>query len=429
MVSHPEGSIRWQQPWHHDDASLRSAAVDLPDLVADLADLACAAFILDRSSPRGAPDRGDGVMGEWGRTLRLPVALRRPDFWRRDEVRIAVQDLLGWLTDDVWDVVTVPRHWDAPLAAPLFDLQPPDDVALFSGGLDAVAGAALALMEGATLAGVSVESNAKMGGYQRRTALELQRVSAGRFRRLTVEIHRIDPPECEEPSRRTRGLVFLAAGLTAAVAAGRERLLVFENGVGAINLPYVQGQRGSMTSRAVHPRTLLLAERLAGLVLDRPFAFENPCLAWTKGEMVAGLDPAYADAARMSESCDGAAALRGTGRCGACTSCLLRRVSFVAADRESWDSSPYVLDVDETGDRLHQTLWQVHRLDEALRSPDSLLGLRRAFPELDSVFATGVVDGPQLVRLYQRHVEQWRRYPHALVPAFLPPAEQHRQSA
>ncbi len=428
MVIEQAGSLRWQQEWHHDDSVLRGAT-DLPDLVADLQDLACTAFILDRSIRRGAPDRGEGVMGKWSRSLRLTVPLRRPDFWRSDDVRTAVEDLLGWLTDDEWELVPLPRTWDAPAAAPLFDLDPPDEVALFSGGLDAVTGAALHLMDGATLAGVSIESNAKMGGYQRRTARELQRVSAGRFRRLTVPIHRIDPPSCEESSRRTRGLLFLSVGLAAAVAAGRERLLVFENGVGAINLPYVQGQRRSMTSRAVHPQTLQLAEHLAGLVLDHSFAFVNPYLAYTKGQMVANLDPAYAIAAGLSESCDGAAALRGHGRCGACTSCLLRKASFAAARRESWDSSPYVFAADHVSDALRQTLWQAHRLDVALREPEPLLGLRRAFPEVDSVLRTRTLEASSLVSLYKRHVQQWQAYPHALVPRFLPDLEQPVLSA
>lgn len=426
MTQQP-GSLRWQQEWHSDASALRNASVDLPDLVADLQLLACAAFVRDRTVRRGSPDRGEGVMGKWSRSLRLVVPLRRPGFWRTDQVRTAVHELLAWLTDDEWELVAVPRHWDDPAQAPLFDRQPPDDVALFSGGLDAVAGASLALMNGARLAGVSVEANAKMGGYQRRTARELQRVSGDRFSRYTVPIHRIDPPAGEESSRRTRGFLFLAVGLAAAVSAGRDRLLIFENGVGAINLPYVPGQRGTMTSRAVHPRTLLLAERLAGLILDRSFAFQNPYLASTKGEMVAGLDPAYAAAAGLSESCDGSAARRGPSRCGACTSCLLRRVSFAAADRQSWDSSPYIRE--DAGDRLRQSLWQARRLDVALHEPDPLRGLRRAFPDLDAVLRTGRIGGPRLVQLYARHVEQWRHYPHAVVPAFLPADEQQMLSA
>lgn len=58
-----------------------------------------------------------------------------------------------------------------------------------------------------------------------------------------------------------------------------------------------------------------------------------------------------------------------------------------------------------------------------------MVDLRREFPELEPVLVTGKIDGSELVRLYRRHVEQWRRYSHALVPAFLPLADQHMLSA
>lgn len=433
MVSTSEQGLDGRgRDWHHDDSAVRAANIDLPDVVVDLADIAHRAFMVDRSSPRGAPDRGEGLMGDWSRTLRLVVPVRRSDVWSDDDVRTALTELLCWLTDDDWQVVPIPRHWTSPSQAPLFDPAPPDDVALFSGGLDAVAGTALTLMQGATLTGVSVVGSPRMRAYQSRTARDLHDSSGGRFRHVAVPLRRVDAPPCEEPSRRTRGLVFLASGIAAAVAAGRDRLLLFENGVGAINLPYVEGQRGSMTSRAVHPRTLALASRLAGLLLGRSFSFHNPCLASTKGEMVACLDPVYAQACRVSQSCDGAVARRGPGRCGACTSCLLRRVSVHAAGRQDWDGAPYATDVLEhgaAGSRLPQMLWQAHRLDQALQETDPLSGLRRTFPELDAVLGTHVLPASELVRLYSAHVDEWRRFPQADVSAFLPPVESGRRSA
>ena len=37
---------------------------------------------------------------------------------------------------------------------------------------------------------------------------------------------------------------------------GQDRLQVFENGIGAINLPYLHSQYGSQAARAMHPKTL-----------------------------------------------------------------------------------------------------------------------------------------------------------------------------
>ena len=73
-----------------------------------------------------------------------------------------------------------------------------------------------------------------------------------------------------ESSQRSRGLLFLAAGIATAWALRQDQLRVFENGIGAINLPYLRSQFGSQATRAMHPRTLLLAQNLAAAISHRP---------------------------------------------------------------------------------------------------------------------------------------------------------------
>lgn len=419
----PRSALEWERGWRHDSSALKTSTFALPDHVADLEQLACAAFIADRSKKRGKADpTPDHPLGEYVRTLPVTVHVTRSAFWRRPEVAAALDELLTWLTDDHWQVTVARDRRTVPRQAPLFDVVEPDAVALFSGGLDSVAGTAHALTAGAagaTVIGVSVRTAPRMRRYQVQAAAELSAASAGVFHRLQVDLHRIDPPEGEEQTRRTRGLVFLVAGFVAAAATRLDRLLVFENGVGAINLPYLESQRGSMTSRSVHPRTLHLAGQLFSLVLDRPFTVVNPCLPLTKAEMVARLPSSYAGACRVSESCDGAAAGRGAWRCGLCTSCLLRRQAFAAAGRSDWDHADGAgarRPSERSPSRLAEVHWQAHRLDTALRQPDPLLGLRRAYPELDAVLATGAITGPQLVRLYRTHVEEVRACPPGSAP-------------
>src|SRR5207302_15935 len=76
---------------------------------------------------------------------------------------------------------------------------------------------------------------------------------------------------CQEPTRRTRGFLFLAMGAAAVVGAGVNELFVYENGVGAINLPYERVPIGVPNSRAVHPLTLLQFSRLVSMVRQAPF--------------------------------------------------------------------------------------------------------------------------------------------------------------
>lgn len=45
----------------------------------------------------------------------------------------------------------------------------------------------------------------------------------------------------QEPSQRCRTFLFVAAGIAAALAKGAERVLMFESGSGAINVPFMAG--------------------------------------------------------------------------------------------------------------------------------------------------------------------------------------------
>jgi hypothetical protein len=193
--------------------------------------------------------------------------------------------------------------------------------------------------------------------------------------------------------------------------------------VGALNLPFTSAQSGAMTSRSVHPLTLNLMSELVELVSGGPFAIENPFVSMTKGEMVALLPPAAELACARSESCDNAAAGRGAleRRCGHCTSCLLRRLSFQAGGRANWDMGKYLSDTKIRPQRwrLPEMLWQAATLDRALRSPNPD-ELRRSFPSLHSV-PLNQLDAAEQRRLLVTYVNEWRRYPDRTVCRYLDP--------
>ena len=93
----------------------------------------------------------------------------------------------------------------------------------------------------------------------------------------------------EEKGQRSRAFVFSALGVAAAVQAEADTLHVYENGVGALNLPLNETQLGVDNYRGVHPRSLMLLESLLALVLDNPVCIENPYLFRTKAEMCRAL--------------------------------------------------------------------------------------------------------------------------------------------
>ena len=78
-------------------------------------------------------------------------------------------------------------------------------------------------------------------------------------------------PHKEESSQRTRGFLFLTLGAVSAIAAGSRTLFLYENGIGAINLPYDGTQVGAYNSRATHPGALLRMQEFIERLTDNSF--------------------------------------------------------------------------------------------------------------------------------------------------------------
>lgn len=408
--------LTFQDSFWRDDSGLVNDDGDFPDPVQDLLDVAVQAYLADRATPRGPV----GTPG-WSRQLPLVLSVRQPDVWNQPVVVSCLTEVLNWLTGDSWELSVSHRRGQRQPRQSRLAIDPVvDDVALFSGGLDATAGVALRMAENRSILAVGIATNLTMRGYQRRTYRLLSRAPIGSVRYVQVPLESRRGTRHDEPTRRTRGLIFLAVGIAAAIAAGRTEVLMLENGIGAINLPYTDAQWGAMTSRSAHPLTLELVQRLARLTLDIEVRITNPHIAQTKGEMCEALPEWSREAVASSESCDNAAAGRGVldRRCGECTSCLLRRVSLHAAGRSDWDARPYRASIRgprDDRDRTVEMLWQAATLDRALRQSSRLLD---HIPELGPV-PSGVCSQSTLQHLYRTYVEEWRNYPDPRVDRFL----------
>ena len=400
--------------WTRDDTEILGAGGQLPALVEDMLDIASSALVADRCVHRGAADST-----AWSRQMHVEVAVNEPGAWRSHPLATALADVLTWLTEDEWCFTFTRRPDRSRWVAPQLPVDVGEhDVALFSGGLDSVAGAAGRLASGASLRGISVWTNPRMRGYQSRCAHELLLQHGARFEHCSVRLSRIGRHPAEEATRRSRPLGFLAVGWAAALVAGRQELFVMENGVGAINLPFNRSQHGCMTSRAMHPRTLALVAELFSLLGDAPFTIINPHLGETKARMCARLPASARGLVGASRSCDLAAASRnGSERCESCSSCLLRSIALAAADRSDWDVAPPAPRGSRV-DCLPAMLGQAAALDRALASAEPWSAMLTTFPALadlphHGLSPSGVID------LYREHVAEVRSYPHPLVPRFL----------
>ena len=409
----------------------------LPANLADLLDIVMALYAADRRAPRDFRGASAGQ-----RRISIRIAVRTPEFWATREMTHKLVELLYWLSEDEWYIEFSGRQ-AAPSSAEsdrfLFQLpsEPPTTVSLFSGGLDSLAGLVACAQEGSGGSRVLVSGYTHDRlAYQQRLQVDFMRSAWRRdglfkeavvIRHVAVPFGIRKPRRCrEESSQRTRALVFLVLGVATALQAGSDTLGVYENGIGALNLPLNETQLGIDNYRGVHPRTLILAEDLVSLALDQPVHLRNPFLFSTKAQMCRSLvGSEIVDAVRHTVSCDGfPQRIRNQpSQCGHCTSCILRRQSLKASGLEQYDKG-YRRDV-----LKHQTTLsvrhlydleamrgQVHKIGACLASNDPWRSLCASFPELARTHAELVarpnLEGnskisERLVELYRTYVWEW----------------------
>lgn len=401
---------------------------DVTPGMADLIDIALGAYIVDRSQRRpGARETAAGRT--WARAIRVRLGVRQVDFWM--EHRDSLAELLHWLTDDEWNIdftgsTVAPLEIEVSQRLPLA-LDGADRVALFSGGLDSLAGALIAFDSGRRPLLLSIETNSRMGATQRSLRRLLREhwptaVSASTL----VELH---GSEAAEPSQRARAVLFLALAGAAATASDLEVVEVYENGIGAIGLPYLAIQEGAHTTKAMHPHTLCRFSALVTSVAGRAITYVNPSQWSTKAELCRLVAPGQRHLIPLSESCDTSFSYRGEGvhRCGTCTSCLLRRQALCAAGLEELDARQAVrIDVTALGcdaapartASLLAMLDQALRLDAALSDGEPWAALTSQFPDLGEV-ARSPAEQQACLTLYRTYVDEWRRFPSPLVDRYL----------
>lgn len=408
----------------------------LPPNVVDFLYVVGALYAADRISPRTYGRVDTGL-----RRIPVRVGVSNLALWNDPRVAQQLSDLLEWLSGDVWSIEFVKRQDELALAGQprfLFTLPPqqPVTVSLFSGGLDSLAGLANHIQ--------STGTHILVSGYTHDRLAYHQRAQVSRIRLKLGELFGGNGPEVlhvaarfgirkqsdrrEEGSQRTRALVYLALGVSAALQAHTDTLWVYENGVGALNLPINGTQLGIDNYRGVHPRSLMMAEDLFSLILDQPIRIRNPFLFTTKAQMCKALELAgLLDVIRDTVSCDGfpQRVHDAPSQCGHCTSCVLRRQALSASGLVEYDpprmyrhdiTSEHVRRADHTLYGVDAMRGQVHVLARCLASEDPWASLAAGFPELartrmDILRYQGIPDpASHFVRLYQTYVKEWESF-------------------
>jgi len=332
----------------------------------DLARIACAAYLADRTVKRSTT--------YFSRQLHLVVHLDEPALFLSAAGQ-QLMDLLAWLTGDAWTLTPVGNGSTAsPTRAAV---EPRSAVALLSGGMDSLCGA---------IAHFPEQSNRLHLGHRDHAGavVRSQDAIAGRLTELAADFAwqrvRITTRHSSESSTRTRSLMFMALAVAAATARGASRVIVPENGFTSLNPALLPSRGGALSTKSTHPWTFLQVNSLVralglDVTLDNPFGLHSKgqLLAEAAAAGVPTLDGLHEESISCSKL-DGGRGLRGGNpnlNCGLCIACLVRRGAFVGAALS--DPTEYLTDL-LTGsaraklvERRHSDIWAVQSW--ALRTP------------------------------------------------------------
>jgi len=404
----------------NDDHFLNRRSPYISPIMADLLDIAVAVFTADRFSTR--------FRSHTHRELSIEISLRCPEIFGKQTVISLLNEILHYYSHDVWQFQFHSRQLQGRISEiqGRFGIRSDSaEVALWSGGLDSLAGLCTRINMNVsptyTLIGTGI--NHTMQGVQKRTASEVKRLFSGteiNFMQIPIHFHNIDRI-FPNRSPRTRGFLFLVIGAVSAYIEQQNTVSVYENGIGAINLPYIKSSTGLDHSRAVNPISLCYMSKLISEVLNEKFVFRNPFLFWTKAQMCNSIIANNNDhLVQLTVTCDRRRRASYI-QCGRCSSCLLRRQSLLVSGID--DTNYFVPMALKNGQRLRVSdgdflrvmLRQVDTLRGCLNSGNPWQSLSEEFPSLPPVvwWLADLGEGEQndlqgnLVKLYRHYVAEW----------------------
>lgn len=398
---------------------------NVPSLSADLIDLAIAIHAVDRLIKR----RDNKSL-----SFSVEVPIRNYDHFVRSNVADILAKILEWYTNDYWHFNFSRRDgWgrDVEMQSqfPWKNLPSNNvEVALWSGGLDSLAGLYTRLLNNPQTYYVLVGtgSNSQVHKRQDQIAGAINQSFPGRTLLVQIPYRWSNTPPFEKSfGQRSRGLVFMLIGAACSHRIGSNSLYLYENGVGAINLPYSKAEVGLDHAKSVHPLSLLRVSELVSTILNIYFEIVNPFWLWTKAQMVEGLLATdNMGLITLSSSCDRALRLKnGVTQCGMCTSCLLRRQSLVALNID--DPSLYYKNgqFKKHASHLYAMQFQINRLRNLLKQDNPWLSLSSEYYDLDDIVdQVSKHNGQdindlrrQIIQLYSKYVDEWKLFEEHIV--------------
>lgn len=395
----------------------------VPSKFHDLLEIATYVYSADQVIKRGADDVdsfGDG----WRRDLHFVVPVRNPDFWNSSEVQETLCSTLGFLSDDQYrfDFVQLEQDHQFQEYLEFNDTQQmygmPEQVVMFSGGLDSLAGAIDEVVnQKRRVVLVTHKSTSKLN--KRHKTLEdmlTEKAGDNRPHRITVRVHKTKELN-HEYTQRSRSFLYMSIGATIAKMLRLNSVRFYENGVISLNLPVCAQVVGGRATRTTHPKVMKGFQDIITLVADEPFTIENPYIWKTKADVVKVItDSGCQDLIKHSMTCTHTWEMSNQHtHCGGCSQCIDRRFAVLAASADQHDPvEHYKFDVftqsrDKGEDKIMAAAYleranQVKNLTDVSQFVSSYPDVGRVFNYLNCNSAGQAAQ--RVFDLYKRHANE-----------------------
>ena len=320
------------------DISQRMVA-NIGPVLMDLLEIATYVYCADQATTRGG-DSSRNYGSKWRRQFQFHVPVREPDLWSSKPVRTALCDTLGFLSDDEYEFkfrkVTKPPPVDQYLDFGAGDATgfQPEEVILFSGGLDSLGGAIQeAIVDKRSIALVSHRSSPKIDNRQRALLEDFKKHSSSKqLFHVPVWINK-EKALGKEYTQRTRSFLYASLGAVIARIFDLWRIRFYENGIVSINLPISPQVVGGRATRTTHPQVLNGFSEIFSAIFQKPFAVENPFRWMTKAQVVKSIrDGGCSDLIKHTVSCTHVWEMTTLKtHCGTCSQCIDRRFGTLSA--------------------------------------------------------------------------------------------------
>jgi len=324
----------------------------VPERLLDLLEIAAYIYCADRWSYRGA--KAAVEYQAWSRHFVFHIKVRDFAFWSQDDVKTKLDAALSFLSGDRrFEFDFQVGHKTPPTS--LFDLRQvsinnagDNHVALFSGGLDSIAGIFEMLSRGKDkLCLVSHRSSQpQIGRTQDQLAQLLMTKFPGRIQHYKFFCN-LTGQRATEETQRTRMFLYSSIATAIAVTAGANEIRIFENGVTSLNFPRRQDLINARATRTTHPKTIALLHELFSSIAATDFRIATPFIWKTKTDVIRLLvDAEAASLIPSTVSCSKTFLPIGkASHCGECSQCIDRRFACYAAGIDGIDDAvPYATD-------------------------------------------------------------------------------------